>query len=397
MRVRRFANTERIRSKERRLGPVLHRRDLALLMGALPKGVLTGVSHTTTGTTSTVHTPLRALVDVAEETWRVDFADVPDPTGGFDDVVIPAGKQIGELKEDAVVSFAGQPVGTYVVYAQHSLEDENAEQRDPPGKYAGGTGVFPEHRTFFGHSQADGTPIPREGYDSTLEPEVVSEAVDRLTIAYALAANVPANATPLIEVVWDGTSVVSSEVIARELDLTDLYDHIGAGDTAHAVATTTTAGFMSAADKAKLDAATSSKTANTLAMRDPNGRIRVDTPSHDDDAANKGYVDNAASNVAIGGNVNALYRGRVTWSGTTPTLIGPATWSITRNDTQDYTITHNLNTQALEIYVAHSAVGTGVYTAHAKPNSANTFRVTFEIAGEAGTTLELPFSFLVVM
>ena len=298
MRTRRFANTERIRSKERRLHQVNLRRDLALLHSVLPKGVLTDVLHTTTGTTSTIHTPLRALVVTAEETWRVDFAEVPDPTGGFDDVVIPPGKQVGELASDATVSFAGQPVGDYIVYAQHILVDENPETREPPGKYASGTGVFPEHRDFFGHGKPDGTPIPRENFDSTLTPETVSEAVDRLTIAFAAVDSVPANATPLIRVTWNGTSVVSSTVIARTLDFTTLYDHIGArGSDVHAVATTTTAGFMSAADKTKLDAATSSKTASTLAMRDSGGRLRVANPSHDDDAANKGYVDDVVSDI----------------------------------------------------------------------------------------------------
>ena len=295
MRTRRFANTERIRSKERRLHQVNLRRDLALLHGVLPKGVLTDVLHTTTGTTSTVHTPLRALVATAEETWRVDFADVPDPTGGFDDVVIPAGKQVGELASDATVSFAGQSVGDYVVYAQHSLVDENPETREPPGKYAGGTGVFPEHRAFFNHGKADGTPIPREGFDSTLQPETVSEAVDRLTIAFAAVDDVPANATPLIRVTWNGTSVASSTVIARTLDFTTLYDHIGSGGSAHATATAFADGFMSAADKSKLSAATALALPDTLAMRSSAGRIKVQDPDEDTDAANKRYVDGAVS------------------------------------------------------------------------------------------------------
>lgn len=348
MRTRRFANTERIRSKERRLQEVLKRRDLALLLGTMPKGVLTPVSHTTTGTTSTVHAPLRALVATAQETWQVDFADVPDPTGGFEDVVIPAAKQIGELASDQVLSFAGQSVGTYVVYAQHKLADENPEQRDPPGKYAGGTGVFSEHRDFFNHGQADGTPIPREGYDSTLTPETVSEAVDRLTIAFAAENSVPADATPLVRVIWNGSSISSSEVVARTLDITDLYSHIGSrGTNAHAVATTSVAGFMSAADKAKLDGAETGAGAFTLMMRDGNGRVQVASPAVTADVATKEYVDNTVSSVALGGNVKAMYTGRVATNGS---VTGPS-WSATWNSNVLCRVTHNLGHTNYEVQV----------------------------------------------
>lgn len=291
MRIRRFANTERIRSKERRLHQVLRRYDMALLLSTFPKGVIGALSHTTAGTTSTIHTPLRVLVDTAQETWKVDFAPVPDPTGGFADVVIPAARQVGELASQVVLSFAGQAVGPYIVYAQHQLADENPEQRDPPGKYAGGTGVFAEHKSFYGYGHSEGTPIPRDDYDSTLTPEVVSEAVDRLTINFTAENSVPSNATPLIRVVWNGASISSAEVVARTIDLGTLFSHLGAGGNAHAVATTSLAGFMSATDKAKLDAATANATASTLAMRDASGRLKVASPSAGTDAANKAYVD----------------------------------------------------------------------------------------------------------
>ena len=434
MRLRRHANTERLRSKELRLKEVLRRRDLALLLGMMPKGVLTAVSHTSAGTTTTIHAPLRALVATPQETWKVDFDMVPDPTGGFDDVVIPAGKQIGELATDQVVSFVGQPVGAYTVYAQHVLVDENPETREPPGKYAGGTGVFPEHRDFFGHGKPDGTPIPREGYDSTLTPEVVSEAVDRLTIAFAPKGSEPANATPLVEVIWNGTSIASSTVIARTLDLTTLYDHIGAGGNAHAVATASVDGFMSAADKSKLDGATSAPTANRLAQRDANGRIKVATPAAGagggDDAANRDYVDSKVAGIpeattstaglmpasdkaklnnatasatagrlmlrdangraqvaypgtndndiankkyvddAVAGLPSAIYWGRVAYGGIS--VVAPPGWTVSTQGVGRVRVTHNLGTASYGVALTPLSFA----HAHVSTINANYFEVT---------------------
>lgn len=417
MRTRRFANSEKIRSKDRRLHQVLKRRDFALLLKAMPKGVLDAVSHTTAGTASTIHTPVRALVVTAEETWQVDFADTPDPTGGYDDVVIPAAKQIGELADDAVVSFVGQSVGTYIVYAQHDLEDENPEQRDPPGKFAGGTGSFTEHATFFGHGNADGTPIPREGYDNTLSPEIISEAVDRLTIGFASEGAVPTNATPLVSVVWNGTSVVSSQVVARVLDLTTLYDHISAGGSSHAVATTSTAGFMSAADKTKLDNATSNNAANTIAMRDGSGRIAVGTPNSGGMAANRDYVDgkvaaipNATPSAAglmsgadktkldnlrgLLGNASQVYAGRVNANGTTASGFPPG-WSVNKSITGIYEIIHGLSLSFYFVTTHTHNSGLGAY-ASVTTKQTDRFYVNTRIDNQTYTDLGFDFILVVV-
>ena len=72
--------------------------------------------------------------------------------------------------------------------------------------------------------------------------------------------------------------------------LEDCRNHIQSGT--HANATTISSGFMSAADKQKLDYATSEYTANRLILRDSNGRAKVQTPSSSYDIANKIYVDN---------------------------------------------------------------------------------------------------------
>jgi hypothetical protein len=58
-----------------------------------------------------------------------------------------------------------------------------------------------------------------------------------------------------------------------------------------ALATAAVDGAMSKGDKAKLDAASSTPTANTLVMLDANGRTQVANPAAASDAANKGYVD----------------------------------------------------------------------------------------------------------
>lgn len=59
----------------------------------------------------------------------------------------------------------------------------------------------------------------------------------------------------------------------------------------HAEATTSAAGFISAADQKKLDSATALATANTLVMNDAYGRFSVTSPTQAAQAANKAYVD----------------------------------------------------------------------------------------------------------
>ena len=79
---------------------------------------------------------------------------------------------------------------------------------------------------------------------------------------------------------WQGTPSVNLE---------DCKNHIQNGT--HATASSSSSGFMSAADKAKLDNATSEKTASRLIIRDGNGRAKVTTPSDSNDIVNKTYVD----------------------------------------------------------------------------------------------------------
>ncbi len=75
---------------------------------------------------------------------------------------------------------------------------------------------------------------------------------------------------------WDGADIATGTVAAARLP----------------VATGSVPGTMSAADKAKLDAATSAPTASTLAQRNSAGRIQVEMPGTDTTAATpKAYVD----------------------------------------------------------------------------------------------------------
>jgi len=76
---------------------------------------------------------------------------------------------------------------------------------------------------------------------------------------------------------------------APSINLETVAQHIGSGT--HPNATQSVAGFMSAADKKKLDGATASNTTNTVMLRDSSGRAKVSNPSSSYDIANKTYVD----------------------------------------------------------------------------------------------------------
>ncbi len=73
-------------------------------------------------------------------------------------------------------------------------------------------------------------------------------------------------------------------------------------------------GLMTGSDKTKLDNSTSSNTANTLALRDANGRLQVSTPENGLDAANKSYVDSARTGLDVKSSVKVATTGPVTLS-----------------------------------------------------------------------------------
>lgn len=93
-------------------------------------------------------------------------------------------------------------------------------------------------------------------------------------------------------------------------------NHKGKGGTDHhPVATQSEAGFMSTTDKAKLDNADSSNTANRLMMRDAYGRAKVETPSESTDIANKSYVDNKITDYMDTEVANSIVPGMYTGNG----------------------------------------------------------------------------------
>ena len=71
------------------------------------------------------------------------------------------------------------------------------------------------------------------------------------------------------------------------------------------LATSSTNGLMSAADKSKLDDATSDATVSKLVIRDSSGNIKVATPTDAAHAATKGYVDAARQGLDVKQSVRA--------------------------------------------------------------------------------------------
>ena len=75
-------------------------------------------------------------------------------------------------------------------------------------------------------------------------------------------------------------------------NLENCYNHIQNGS--HANSTSSANGFMSSADKQKLDNAVSANIASRLIIRDSSGRAQVSNPVIGNDISNKSYVDGYA-------------------------------------------------------------------------------------------------------
>lgn len=91
---------------------------------------------------------------------------------------------------------------------------------------------------------------------------------------------------------------------------TNLNQHTGSGGNAHALATNSQHGFMSAADHKMLDDATPAATVNELIQRDGSGRAKVAAPAAAGDIARKAETDAVQTNLnqhaGSRGNAHAL-------------------------------------------------------------------------------------------
>lgn len=138
-------------------------------------------------------------------------------------------------------------------------------------------------------------------YSENADIAVINEGLDMLDEAltpYVSSASAPASTSSKgkLEAVlgWLANRIKaitgkSSWQFAPAVTLEECNEHIQNGT--HKNATTSASGFMSSADKQKLDNATSSYTASRLILRDGYGRAQVQSPSSSYDIANKTYVD----------------------------------------------------------------------------------------------------------
>ena len=138
-------------------------------------------------------------------------------------------------------------------------------------------------------------------YSENADIAVINEGLDMLDEAltpYVSSASAPASTSSKgkLEAVlgWLANRIKaitgkSSWQAAPAVTLEECNEHIQNGT--HKNATTSASGFMSSADKQKLDNATSSYTASRLILRDSYGRAQVQSPSSSYDIANKTYVD----------------------------------------------------------------------------------------------------------
>ncbi|MCM3560577.1 hypothetical protein M4D57_18590 [Brevibacillus borstelensis] len=144
------------------------------------------------------------------------------------------------------------------------------------------------------------TAAERTAWNAKETPEGAQTKVDNHASATSVhGATSAATASRIIMRDANGRAKVAAPSAADDIARKDTVDavqanlnnHIGTGGTAHAAATTSAAGFMSASDKSKLDGATSAATSSTLIMRDANGRAKVAAPAAPDDIARKAEVD----------------------------------------------------------------------------------------------------------
>jgi len=147
------------------------------------------------------------------------------------------------------------------------------------------------------------------------------------------SADVSINSLPAIGTVSTSTVLpvvdVSGTPTTKKATVTQLINGLP-------VATGSTVGTMSAADKAKLDAATDANTASAIVRRDASGNFTAGTvtagtvtglanPTNGSDAANKSYVDASAAGLTVKQAGRAATTANVTLSGGAPSTLDGVT------------------------------------------------------------------------
>lgn len=144
------------------------------------------------------------------------------------------------------------------------------------------------------------------------------------------------------------------------------------------LATSASAGLLSASDFSKLADATSEATANKLVLRDANGQAKFGTPTDDAHAATKGYVDAARAGLDVKQSVRAA----------TTDPINLAT-DLENGDTLDTTVTLATGDRVL-VKNQSTASENGIYVVQASGAAvrATDFDSSAEVSGGAFTFVE---------
>lgn len=154
-----------------------------------------------------------------------------------------------------------------------------------------------------------------------------------LLLITARAADTSISALPAITTVTAGSLIPVVDVVGTPTTKKATAAQIIAGLP---VATGSTVGTMSAADKAKLDAATNANTASAIVQRDSSGNFAAGTitaatvtglsnPINGTDAANKSYVDASAAGLTVKQAARAGTTANVTLAGGAPNVVDTVT------------------------------------------------------------------------
>jgi hypothetical protein len=138
-------------------------------------------------------------------------------------------------------------------------------------------------------SSTDKAKLDNATSSSTASRLVIRDAGGRAQFIAPSAGADVANKSYVDSMVWDGSDITTGTVSADRLPL----------------ASATVNGIVTAADKSKLDGATSAPTASRLVIRDAGGRIQFADPAAGPDGATKAYVDSQIGTRSAAGHTHA--------------------------------------------------------------------------------------------